>query len=77
MVGPVSNLRFAQSIPEALGEPAMIGQEAQLTREAFMESFIGGIRAPALKIRGSRPPVGPRSDQYTPSSHKRSSEIPK
>jgi len=28
----------------------LIGREAALTREAFMEDFIGGMRVPALKI---------------------------
>jgi PmbA protein len=49
-VGPVKNLRFTQSVLEALSEVQMIGREAKLGREAFMETFIGGIRAPALKI---------------------------
>lgn len=49
-VGPVKNLRFTQSVLEALSEVQMTGREAKLGREAFMENFIGGIRVPALKI---------------------------
>jgi PmbA protein len=49
-VGPVKNLRFTQSVLEALSEVQIIGREAKLGREAFMETFIGGIRVPALKI---------------------------
>jgi predicted Zn-dependent protease len=48
--GPVKNLRFTQSILEALSEVHMIGRETKLGREAFMENLIGGIRVPALKI---------------------------
>jgi PmbA protein len=48
--GPVKNLRFTQSILEALSEVQMIGRETKMGREAFMENMIGGIRAPALKI---------------------------
>jgi predicted Zn-dependent protease len=50
MVAPVKNLRFTQSILQALGESEIIGRETRLTREAFMENFIGGVRVPALKI---------------------------
>jgi PmbA protein len=49
-VGPVKNLRFTQSILEALSEIQMIGRETKLGRETFMENMIGGIRVPALKI---------------------------
>lgn len=49
-VAPVKNLRFTQSILEALSEVQMIGRETKLGREAFMENLIGGIRVPALKI---------------------------
>lgn len=51
IVAPVKNLRFTQSILEAFAEAEQIGREAKLTREAFMENFIGGIRVPALKLR--------------------------
>ena len=50
IVGPVKNLRFTQSLLEALGQAEKIARETRLTREAFMENFIGGIRVPALKI---------------------------
>jgi len=50
LAGPVKNLRFTQSILEALSEVEMIGQDTKMGREAFMENFIGGIRVPALKI---------------------------
>jgi PmbA protein len=50
IAGPVKNLRFTQSILEALSEAEQIGGETKLTREAFLENFIGGIRVPALKI---------------------------
>jgi PmbA protein len=50
IVGPVKNMRFTQNILEALGETHLIGQETKLTREAFMENFIGGFSVPALKI---------------------------
>jgi len=50
IAGPVKNLRFTQSILEALSEVEMICRETKLTREAFMENFIGGMRVPALKI---------------------------
>ena len=50
IAGPVKNLRFTQSILEALSGVEMIGRETKLTRGAFMESFIGGMRVPALKI---------------------------
>ncbi len=50
LAGPVKNLRFTQSILEALSDVEMVGQETKLGREAFMETFIGGIRVPALKI---------------------------
>ncbi len=49
-VGPVKNLRFTQSILEALSEVQLVAEETKLGREAFMENFIGGIRVPALKI---------------------------
>ncbi len=49
-VGPVKNLRFTQSILEALSDVRMIGRETKMGREAFMENLIGGIRVPALKI---------------------------
>ncbi len=51
IVAPVKNLRFTQSILEAFAEAEEIGREAVLTREAFFENFIGGIRIPALKLR--------------------------
>jgi PmbA protein len=51
IVAPVKNLRFTQSILEAFGEAEQIGREAVLTREAFLENFIGGTRVPALKLR--------------------------
>lgn len=51
LVAPVKNLRFTQSILEALAEVEMIGRDTKMGREAFMENFIGGIRVPALKIR--------------------------
>jgi PmbA protein len=50
IVAPVKNLRFTQSILEAFGEAEQIGREAVLTREAFLENFIGGYRVPALKL---------------------------
>jgi PmbA protein len=52
IAGPVKNLRFTQSLLEALGQAQGISRETKLTRECFMENFIGGIRAPALKIGG-------------------------
>jgi PmbA protein len=51
IVAPVKNLRFTQSILGAFGETEQIGREAVLTREAFLENFIGGYRVPALKLR--------------------------
>jgi PmbA protein len=51
IVAPVKNLRFTQSILEAFAQAEMIGREAKLTREAFLENFIGGVRVPALKLR--------------------------
>ena len=51
IAGPVKNLRFTQSILDALNEAEKIGQGTKLTREAFLENFIGGIRVPALKLR--------------------------
>jgi predicted Zn-dependent protease len=51
IVAPVKNLRFTQSILEAFGEAEAISREAVLTREAFLEYFIGGMRVPALKLR--------------------------
>jgi PmbA protein len=50
IVAPVKNLRFTQSILGALAEAEQIGQETKLTREAFLENFIGGIRVPAVKV---------------------------
>jgi PmbA protein len=50
IAAPVKNLRFTQSILEALSEADAVGQESKLTREAFMENFIGGFKVPALKI---------------------------
>jgi PmbA protein len=50
IAGPVKNLRFTQSLLEALGEAEAIARQTMLTREAFLENFIGGIRVPALKI---------------------------
>ena len=50
LVAPVKNLRFTQSILEALSDVQMIGRETRMGREAFMENLIGGTRAPALKI---------------------------
>lgn len=50
IAGPVKNLRFTQSLLEAFGQAEEIAGETMLTREAFLESFIGGIRVPALKI---------------------------
>jgi predicted Zn-dependent protease len=50
IVGPVKNLRFTQSILEALGETEQVGQDTKLTREAFFENFIGGIRVPPVKL---------------------------
>jgi predicted Zn-dependent protease len=49
-VGPVKNLRFTQSILEALSAVEMIGRDTKIGREGFMENFIGGVRVPALKI---------------------------
>jgi len=51
MTGPGKKVRFTQSILEALGEVEQITQETKLTREAFLENFIGRIRVPALKLR--------------------------
>ena len=50
LVRPVKNLRFTQSILEALSDVEMIGHETMMGREAFLENFIGGVRVPALKI---------------------------
>ncbi|TKJ28629.1 MAG: hypothetical protein CEE40_11175 [Chloroflexi bacterium B3_Chlor] len=47
---PVKNLRFTQSILEALSDVEMIGHDTKMGREGFMEDFIGGVRVPALKI---------------------------
>ena len=47
---PVKNLRFTQSILDALSNVEMISTESRVGREAFMENFIGGLRVPALKI---------------------------
>jgi PmbA protein len=47
---PVRNLRFTQSVLETLSDVQMLGREAKIGREGFMENFIGGVRAPALKI---------------------------
>jgi len=41
---------FTQSLLEALGEAEQIARQTRLTREAFMENFIGAVRVPALKI---------------------------
>lgn len=49
-VRPVKNLRFTQSILEALSDVEMIGHDTKMGREGFMEDFIGGVRVPALKI---------------------------
>ena len=49
-VGPVKNMRFTQSILEALSEVQMVGRGMKLGREGFMENFIGGVRVPAVKI---------------------------
>ena len=46
----MKNLRFTQGMLEALSGVEMMCRETKLTRAAFMESFIGGIRVPALKI---------------------------
>ena len=51
IVAPVKNLRFTQSILEAFAEAEQIGRDAKLTREAFLENFIGGVRVPALKLK--------------------------
>lgn len=50
VVGPVKNLRFTQSILEALGEAEIIGQTAKLASQAFTENFIPGIRVPVLRV---------------------------
>jgi len=50
LAGPVKNLRFTKSILESLSEVEMIGRDPKIGREGFMESFIGGAGAPALKI---------------------------
>jgi predicted Zn-dependent protease len=50
IVGPVKNMRFTQSILEALSDVEMLGQDTKLGREGFMENFIGGVRVPAVKI---------------------------
>ncbi|NIN66789.1 MAG: TldD/PmbA family protein [Anaerolineae bacterium] len=50
LVGPIKNLRFTQSILEALSAVEMIGRDTKIGREGFMENFIGGVRVPALKI---------------------------
>jgi len=50
LVGPVKNLRFTQSILEALSGVERIGRDSKIGREGFMENFIGGVRVPALKI---------------------------
>ena len=46
----MKNLRFTQGILEALSGVEMMCRETKLTRGAFMESFIEGMRVPALKI---------------------------
>lgn len=50
IVGPVKNMRFTQSILEALSDVEMLCQDTKLGREGFMENFIGGVRVPAVKI---------------------------
>jgi PmbA protein len=50
VIGPVKNLRFTQSILDALSAVELIGRDTKIGREGFMENFIGGVRVPALKI---------------------------
>jgi predicted Zn-dependent protease len=47
---PVRNLRFTQSILEALSNVTMIGRDTELASEFFFSSS----RVPALKIDGFR-----------------------
>jgi predicted Zn-dependent protease len=43
---PVKNLRFTQSILEALSEASMVGRESEIASEFFFS----GSRVPALKV---------------------------
>lgn len=46
---PVKNLRFTQSILEALSKVSRVGREIKVGR-SFLEDFLGAISVPALRI---------------------------
>ncbi|MBI3287021.1 MAG: TldD/PmbA family protein [Chloroflexi bacterium] len=46
---PVKNLRFTQSILEALAKVSRVGREIKVGR-SFLEDFLGAISVPALRI---------------------------